>query len=83
MIALVDNEVTEFRGNIRWENGVPVANHSNSFYNVPYEGNENFKFITGGHVYVANYNKKTFVSKPPMTFKEYRKMSKNNKDFKL
>tara|TARA_R110002012_G_scaffold40222_1_gene110897 strand:+ start:185 stop:436 length:252 start_codon:yes stop_codon:yes gene_type:complete len=35
---------------------------------------ENKKVITGGHVYILNYNKDTYISKSPETFEEYLKL---------
>lgn len=35
-------------------------------------GKENVKLVSQGHLYVLNYNKKTFVPSYPMTFEEYR-----------
>ena len=34
--------------------------------------NENVKLVTKGHLYVLNYNSKTFIPTYPMTFKEYQ-----------
>ena len=33
---------------------------------------ENFKVLGGGHVYVINYNAKTYIPESPETFQEYR-----------
>lgn len=39
---------------------------------------ENLKVVSGGYVYVLNYNKETFIPKAPMTYNEYKKMQDEN-----
>jgi hypothetical protein len=53
-----------------------VADHG-YVLNTPYEGKDNFKVITSGHVYVLNYNPNTFKNSKPRTFEEYREMESN------
>lgn len=60
----------------------PVADHGYAL-NAPYEGKDNFKVITSGHVYVLNYNKNTYTNSKPRTFKEYQEMKANGEKLNL
>ena len=87
MTVLIDNVEAVLDNNsfqrIDLVNGraAPVADHSSSFYRVPYEGVPNFKFITCGHVYIANYNKDTYAPKNALTFVQYRQLLKEGKPY--
>ena len=50
-----------------------VADHGYAL-NMPYEGKDNFKGITSGHVYILNYNPNTFTNSKPRSYKEYEEM---------
>ena len=65
----------------QWNTAFPVrvASHINALRGIPFGNKENFKVITGGHVYVLNYNPKTYVAEKPFTFSEYRETQKNKR----
>jgi hypothetical protein len=76
MKALIDKEFCIIddggykRGNDLNGRNCRVAFHdvANRFRN----SEDNFKVITSGHVYILNYNEKTYKAKRPETFEEYR-----------
>lgn len=58
----------------------PVADHTH-LKSVPFEGRENMKVITSGHVYILNYNKNTYVPKNALTFDQYLKLKSEEKEY--
>lgn len=51
------------------KDGQRVAFHSSLHLTGSFP--ENSKVISGGHVYVVNYNSETYLKKTPETFSEY------------
>ena len=79
MKALIDGKLTEIKNGVQYENNIPVASHATGLSKAPYQGRENFRLITTGHVYILNYNEKTYQPKKPETFTEYLKMKSEEK----
>jgi len=74
MNVLIDNIEKEFLNG--YVQGIDITGRKcNASYHIAILDHqtwgENFKLAGNGHVYVINYNKKTFVEKYPMTFEEY------------
>ena len=85
MNVLVDNVLCEFDSQgykkgpdvtgriarVAWHH--TVADHVNS--------GENFKVIGGGHVYIINYNEKTYKPQYALTFDQYLELKKEGKRY--
>jgi hypothetical protein len=76
-LVLVDNVVKEHDGDyilgINLGRKVKVAFHGSDVLNHYIAvGKENVKLVTQGHLYVLNYNVKTFVPTYPMTYEEFK-----------
>lgn len=57
-----------------------VADHG-SVLDAPYQGRDNFKVITSGHVYILNYVKETYKPQNALTFEQYRQLKKEGKPY--
>lgn len=76
---LIDNKPMQANGRIVYikdivGNLVPAQDHGHSLTNNSMASHENARLITGGHVYVLNYNPETYVEKKPTTYAEYQQM---------
>lgn len=70
MLILIDGVPTKTKGAyVINDKGQPVSFHRILIEHIP---GKNQKIATGGHVYVLNYNPKTFVRKYPMTYNEFK-----------
>lgn len=70
--AIIDNQGFRIGTDIKGRK-CRIAYHGHCL-RATYAGQENFKLITSGHIYILNYNKDTYKPKNALTFEEYKKI---------